>query len=260
MNPGSVPFHLPADRKRILPFQMIRSTPTGDDLTSIKAYRLDDTTNVDLTSTMLASVRVVETPNYDVIKYPATTEFGTAMADGFWYLRMTDGVQTWETEVFTIVPDLTNFMKIEFSCDGNLLYTGGHIDYTDGFEQRIYLVAKVSKPKYPIDIKSEMRQGYEFDKMVTSRKTYFVEFAAPEYLCDVLRTLRNHDNIEITANGITYPVFKLIPVIEWTNEGDYAEVELDFECDTVIHSFGRAKEFTGKDFNNDFNPDFNAET
>lgn len=258
LNPESVPFHLPADAARILPISIVRPENTAEELTQIRAYRKDDTTYIDLTA-IAANFTIIETTTYDVLLYPAISAFSPVLAPGFWYLRLTDGTYTWYTEVFTIALDLTPFVKLEFSHSAPIRYTGGQMDYSGNYKQRIYLSTNISRPRYPLEIQAKVRAGYTFDEIVVSKKVYAMEFPAPEYLCDLLRTIRLHDTVTATCRGITYNIQKATPVIDWPEGEDLAQVEIEMECDTIVRVFGDGAEYTGKDFNNDFNPDFNAE-
>lgn len=47
---------------------------------------------------------------------------------------------------------------------------------------------------------------------------------------------------------------------KWQNQGNLADVEAEFETDTVIKKIGRGKIVTNLgDFNNDYNNDFNKD-
>lgn len=244
--------------RRLLPFQLKRAT-RANAISSFKLYTADGTLFADITTTILAtglSVIRYESLNYDIILYNSALPISTATPEGQYYAVMTDGVDTWYSEVFTIVKDLSRYLLIEYWNADNLPYTNGHIDYTTNYINKIYLDTQIGKPEYNFEEEVKKVDGYTFVEKQISEKTYKFSFVAPEYLCDAVRLIRLHDYIRITSRGIVYNAEIFLATPRWQEDGNLAGVEAEFETDTVIKKIG--KDPAG-DFNRDFNEDFFTE-
>lgn len=248
-------FSLITPERRLLPFQVRRATRVNA-ISSVKLYNLNGTQFADITTTILAtglSIIRYAALGYDVILYNSALPISTATPEGQYYAVMTDGVDTWYSEVFTIVKDLSRYLLIEYWNADNLPYTNGHIDYTTNYINKIYLDTQIGKPEYSFEEEVKKVDGYTFIEKQISEKTYKFSFVAPEYLCDAVRLIRLHDYIRITSRNIVYNAEIFLATPRWQEDGNLAAVEAEFETDTVIKKIG--KDPAG-DFNRDFNEDF----
>jgi hypothetical protein len=197
---------------------------------------------------------------YDVIVYPSLLPFAIDTPDGIYYARMTDGVNVWYSEMFTIVGDLSGYLKIEWYDVENFVFDAGQIVYQNPkFHNVLYLCTELGKPEYTFEEEGETRDGYFFPEKQISEKTYRCMALAPEYLCDVMRFIRMSDKVFVTDKyGRQYDCDTFLITPKWQTQGDLASVEIEFETATVAKKIGRGYITPGRkgDFNNDFNNDF----
>lgn len=251
-----------APKRTLLPFQIMRNTSTRD-ITGAQLYDKNGVLFADITTALketgLQIVRFASL-GYDVIVYPALLPFAIDTPEGIYYARMTDGVNVWYSEMFTIVGDLSGYLKIEWYDVENFVFDAGQIVYQNPkFHNVLYLCTELGKPEYPFKEEGETRDGYFFPEKQISEKTYRCMALAPEYLCDVMRFIRMSDKVFVTDKyGRQYDCDTFLITPKWQTQGDLASVEIEFETATVAKKIGRGNITPGRkgDFNNDFNNDF----
>lgn len=246
----------------LLPFQIMRPTRTNA-ISQVQLYDKDGVYKGDLTQYMkdvgLQIVRF-QSLGYDVIVFPAILPMPTNMFDDIYYLTISDGVQKWYSEMFTVVQDMTPYLKIEWWDIDNFVFDAGQIIYQNpAFKNRLYFCSELGKPEYTFDEEAEKRDGYVFPIKQVSDKTYKCTILAPEYLCDVMRFIRMADYVKITDKyGREYYPDTFLITPKWQTQGDLASVEIEFTTNTVAKKLGLAYlRPVGGDFNNDYNVDFN---
>lgn len=263
----------------LLPFQILfhldnPSQYVNPSIYNAKLYKKDGTLVADITDVFVidnvaqyASISIGD--NNFIIAYNAQSLITShTFAEGQYYIRMEifSGVQystnlVLYSEVFTIVTDMSDYIKIEWWDIEDLVFDSGRIVYkNDGtrYKQRLFLQGDIAKPEYLFEEENEDRDGYSFPVKQISEKKYKFNFLASEYLLDVMRFIRMADYIEITYNGKIYKPDSFLITPEWENNGDVAKVAAEFETDTVVKKLGLGYlRPTGGDFNNDFNDDFN---
>ena len=254
------PLFAPADL--LLPFQIIRNT-RANDVTSVVLYDKTGKQVADITTNMketgLQIVRF-QSFRYDVILYPSILPMPLNQLDGIYYMTLSDGVQTWYSEMFTVVQDVSAYLKIQWWDVENLVFDAGQIVYTEpNYKNTLYLCTELVKPEYEFEEDGEERDGYFFPEKQISVKTYKCTILAPEYLCDVMRFIRMADYIHITDKyGREYDCDTFLITPKWETQGDLASVEIEFKTNTVVKKIGRGYILGNKgDFNEDFNTDFN---
>lgn len=255
------PLFAPADM--LLPFQIIRNT-RANDVTSVVLYEKTGKQVADITTNMketgLQIVRF-QSLRYDVILYPSILPMSLNQLDGIYYMTLSDGVQTWYSEMFTVVQDVSAYLKIQWWDVENLVFDAGQIVYTEpNYKNTLYLCTELGKPEYEFEEDGEERDGYFFPEKQISVKTYKCTILAPEYLCDVMRFIRMADYIHITDKyGREYDCDTFLITPKWETQGDLASVEIEFKTNTVVKKIGRGYILGNKgDFNEDFNTDFNT--
>lgn len=256
-------FPLITPDRKLLPFQIRRNTRSNG-ITKLVLRNLQGQQIADIRSQMIETglhVKRFQSEGYDLIIYTGNLPMAITTHEGLYYAEMSDGVQTWYSEVFDIVRTVDEYMMIEWWDEQPLYYEGGHIEYDGGkYKNRVYLHTQVGKPEYNFEEDGEDRDGYFFPEKQVSEKVYKFTFLAPEYLCDAMRIIRMSDHVEITSRGEKYNADSFLITPEWQQQGDLAAVEAEFETDTVIKKIGRAQAVTIKgDFNNDYNNDYNNE-
>lgn len=249
-------------KRTLLPFQIMRNTSSRN-ITGAQLYDKNGVLFADITTALKETgLQIVPFASlgYDVIVYPSLLPFAIDTPDGIYYARMTDGVNVWYSEMFTIVGDLSGYLKIEWYDVENFVFDAGQIVYQNPkFHNVLYLCTELGKPEYTFEEEGETRDGYFFPEKQISEKTYRCMALAPEYLCDVMRFIRMSDKVFVTDKyGRQYDCDTFLITPKWQTQGDLAIVEIEFETATVAKKIGRGYITPGRkgDFNNDFNNDF----
>lgn len=249
-------------KRTLLPFQIMRNTSSRN-ITMAQLYDKNGVLFADITTALKETgLQIVPFASlgYDVIVYPSLLPFAIDTPDGIYYARMTDGVNVWYSEMFTIVGDLSGYLKIEWYDVENFVFDAGQIVYQNPkFHNVLYLCTELGKPEYTFEEEGETRDGYFFSEKQISEKTYRCMALAPEYLCDVMRFIRMSDKVFVTDKyGRQYDCDTFLITPKWQTQGDLASVEIEFETATVAKKIGRGYITPGRkgDFNNDFNNDF----
>ena len=246
----------------LLPFQIMRTQNYGTVLTGFKIYTKDGVLLGDYLQQLRDAGMVVKSFSslgYDIIVYPGTLPIFTQMSNGQYYAVITDSVNTFYSEIFTVVNDIEPYLKIEWWDIADFIMDAGAIVYTNpSFKNVLYLDSNLAKPEYPFDEEGETRDGYFFPIKQISEKHYRFKFFASEYLLDVMRLIRMADYANITYHGQTYSLDTFLITPDWEDNGDVASVEAEFDTATVAKKIGLGyiKAQRG-DFNDDFNNDYN---
>lgn len=249
-------------KNKMLPFQIMRET-RANNITSVIMYNKNGQQFSDITQNMIETgLQIVKFPalGYDVFVYPGILSMPINTPPGMFYVSISDGVQTWFSDIFTIVNDVSGFLKIEWYDIENAVFDAGQIVYKNPkFANVLYLNTELGKPEYVFEEDGEARDGYFFPEKQISEKTYKCVALAPEYLCDVMRFIRMSDHVIVTDKyKRKYYVDTFLITPKWETQGDIASVEIEFQTATVVKKIGRGIVQTGTgDFNNDFNNDFN---
>lgn len=260
----------------LLPFQVIR-THSDLPVTQIFLCQRDGTHILSLFTSMTEAglqVKSFASLGYDVILYHANfpLSYGITpqgnretltMQDGQYMLEMTDGQHIWYSEIFTVVQDMSSYLKIEWYNDDNLVFDGGQFVFDNPqFHNYLYFATEVGKPEYTFEEEGESRDGFFFPEKQISEKRYRCTILAPEYLCDVMRLIRMCDHVRVTDKyGRIYDCDQFLITPEWQDQGDLASVEIEFETNTVVKKIGSGR-FVAQhgDFNEDYNDDYLIET
>lgn len=246
--------------KRILPFQIVREH-RANAISSVLLKDKEGNTIANISTEMAATglaINSYASYNFDVIVYPGNLLLTITTPEGPYYIEISDGVQTWYSEVFTIVRYTDQYLKIIYSDTESIISEGGILDFSNSFAFNIYLPTQVGKPDYEFEEEVEKRDGYQFLEKQISEKTYKFNFLAPEYLLDAMRVIRMMDNVQIVSKGETYRVDQFLMTPKWQDGGYLASVEAEFQSETVIKKIGAGYvPADNGDFNVDFNNDYN---
>lgn len=175
---------------------------------------------------------------YDVLVYSGNAEVIPSVPIGQYYMRITDGVNTWYSDVFTVVDVIDPYLKIEWWDEEDFVMDAGVIVYQAGFRNRLYLQSDLAKPEYVFTEEGQERDGYFFPTKQISEKRYRFSFWAPEYLLDVMRLIRLSDHVQITYKGGEYNADSFLITPEWEGNGDLASVDAEFDTATVAKKTG----------------------
>lgn len=219
----------------LLPFQVVRTPSTGDAITEFKLVNNLTGAETDIKNNMIAGgLEVVSFTDYDLIIYPAIINLGMEQPIGEYYARMSDGTNTWYSEVITLCSDVSGLLKIEYYHGEDFSYPNGHIRYTFPYKTYCYLHTQIALPEYKYSEKVVERDGYVFPLQQTSWKEHNFKVLGTEPLFDALRFARLHDFLEINHNGYTYSVDEMRLEVEWTQQANIGVGSFEIKTDTVV--------------------------
>lgn len=246
----------------ILPFQILRSHRSG---TAVTLFEIYDKNGIYIGNYLQQirdagiTIKSFGQFGYDVIVFSGQLPILTQFENGQYYAVLSDGFQTWYSEIFTVVNDIQPYLKITWWDIDDFTMDAGTIVYTNPtFKNVLYLQSDLAKPEYQFEEEGETRDGYFFPTKQISEKRYRFNFLASEYLLDVMRFIRMADFAEIEYHGQRYSLDTFLITPEWEDNGDIAAVEAVFDTATAAKKIGLGyiKAQRG-DFNDDFNNDFN---
>jgi hypothetical protein len=241
----------------ILPFQVIVPY-VGNPIVDTFLFNFTTGTYISIETLINAaglSITHYESEDYSIIKFPGSSIF--IIPIGKYYIHISRAGVNHYSEVFTVTDNISEALKIEYWDDIDLEFDLGKVDYSDGFKHTVYLPTQVGRPEYPIEEEVEKRDGHIFVEKQISYKVYKFDFIAPEYLCDAFRLIRMSDNIVITSKGEEYIVENFLYTPTWLQNGLFAKVEAEFQCNTVVKKLGHIYvSAVVSDFNIDYNNDY----
>lgn len=222
---------------RIIPYQFVVPF-TNVAITGSSIISLDTKDIYDGQSSHTLVTRV----DYTVVK---SNGFAVSLPEGRYYAKIdfANGV-TYYSEVFTLVGNISDYVKIQYWNDDILVYNGGEINYEDEFKFEMYLCTTIGKPEYSFEEEVTKRLGYKFPELQVSNKLYKFTCIGPEYLCDAMRLIRLSDYIKIVSKDDSYNALTFSYDAKWETQGDLASIEVEFETDTIIQklsSFNRGQ-------------------
>lgn len=160
---------------------------------------------------------------------------------GEYYIKMTDGAdEIYFSENFKMCKNVDDFIKISFRHEETINTSKDLIFYENYFTNYIYFDSIIGKADYIFLREVETRPGYNFPTHQVSTKRYKFSVLVPEFLADMIRTIRHHDIIEIEYRGQIFPVSEFIATSSWLTEGDLAESIIEFESGTIAVVNGKA--------------------
>lgn len=226
----------------ILPFQLLVEHASETTVTDVTWHNVSTGATLSVLSMMQntgLAVKQFSALGYDAVVYPGQLPAFTSMENGRYFISMRVNGVTYYSDVFTVVNDISPYLKLEWWDMEDFTMDAGTIVYTEPeFKNVLYLKADIAKPEYPFEEEGETRDGYFFPVKQISEKRYRFSFLASEYLLDVLRFVRMADYARITKAGQVYAVDSFLITPEWENNGDVAAVEAEFDTATVAKKIG----------------------
>ena len=245
-----------------VPFQICRAT-RANAISYVRLFKADGTQVATITQQMNDAgllIKRYQSYGYDTIIFPAIVPMQVMNEIGQYYISISDGVQVWYSDVFTVVDKIDDYLKIDWYCEEDMYYRGGVITYTEPkFINTLYLEAQLGKPESPFTEESEERDGLLFPIKQYTEKTYKFSLMASEAMCDVMRLIRMADYIRVTDGyGNEYQADQFLFTPTWQTQGDLASVECEFQTATIFKNIGRGVKVLAAngDFNIDFNNDY----
>lgn len=247
-------YGISVDKNHLIPFFLIVPHRTNASV-SVKAIGTQGDTNAffdgGTTTTTLdlgTSLKVINKASYDVIMFDGETNTPLGLSRGLYYLEISYGdprqvgasVNRY-SDLFVVCDHPENLVKVEWYCTEDLEYDGGVIPYSDGFVNRFYIDSQIAMPEYNFEEEGETRDGIFFASKQISQKVFKFVFVGNEALCDCLRAVRLSDVIVVTDTlGKEYKCNSFLIDTNWLDQGHYAEVNAEFETDTIIKRCGKA--------------------
>jgi hypothetical protein len=222
----------------ILPFQFCTDTKLAV-IEWVKLYSLETDTAIDITDLMLASgLDVYSLYDYSVIQYSSNAEPFAFLTEGSYYLAISNYTDTYYSEVFTVVPDVSNFLRLEWELAKRLDYTGG---MAAPGKSVLYINAELGKPDYVFEEEGTSRDGLFFPEKQLSQKKYRFIFLASEYVCDSIRFAQMADLVTVQdKHGRIYTCDTIQANVDWQEQGDLASVEVEFTTGQVLKKTGNS--------------------
>lgn len=254
------PIYVP--QNMLVPFQIVRETRSNVTLNDVDLYKADGAWVTDITEQMQDAGLMIKryaSYGYDVILFPAIVPMNALNDIGQYYIRVRDRYAAYYSDVFTVVSNIDDYLKIQWYCEEDVYYKGGVIHYTEPkFINTLYLETQLGKPEYPFTEESEERDGLLFPIKMYTEKTYKFTALASEPMCDCMRLIRMADYVQITdPYGNKYDADQFLCTPTWQTQGDVASVECEFQTATIFKNIGRGvKILNNGDFNIDFNNDY----
>lgn len=228
-------YRLPVEVGYFYPFQLVRDrSPFG--ITRFEIVREEDGQVFNVLADMVATgLSIIPGDTSDTIRYLGTVALPGFWEQGLYHAKMSDGSQTWETDTFCMVADVSEMVKVEWWHNEPIRYRDGVIDYAYPYRNYIWLATDIGKPTYPVDQEVKVKNGVEIPLRVTTWKQYNFEHLIPEYLADVLRTVHQHHNKRVYHLGEVYDCQRFsLDNLTWEEYGRLAVAEFVFRTDTVV--------------------------
>lgn len=233
------------DVRRLLPFQI----RTNLSVSQLEALLIDKAGNtIDISGYLNADSNLIKTS--EGYSYIVWHEYllPETIPEGLYYMQVTvieitgeDSVsETFYSDYLRLVRNpMDKYIRIDYWQDDDFDVNGNKILYGDGYRSALYVDAEIGKPEYPFEEIVTKRDGYEFVEKQISEKIYRFTFLAPEYLCDALRIVRMHDFVSIRYKQWKWDVNKILFTPKWQEEGDLAQMDVEFHTDTIIKKTGK---------------------
>lgn len=230
-------------KQYILPFQLLIPS-NGHTITNVVLVDYNTGTVVqNLTSALTITKK--EYTGYDVFVHLYGSVTGAAWNVGRYYLQIQTNYSGYYSEVFTVVDDISPYLKIEWWDDQDLVMKDSRIVYevtsAIKYHSVVFLDTQLGMPEYDFEEEGETRDGLYFPEKMISEKTYKFSFLAPEYLLDAMRFIRMSDHIQITdRNGVVYNADTFLLTPKWQAPGMLASVDGEFQTKVVAKKIGRS--------------------
>lgn len=229
---SSFKLSIPSDR--MIPFQF-RVKSGVREIESCHLMKEDGTQLDDLISNSKLKIKTTSFNGFDVISCDGKSTFSNDLPyGGPYYLRMSNGVSIWYSELFYVdaYQDLSKMLKIETDCDNDL----GDAIFQDGFSFWCYLKTDLGTPSYEYIEDGIKKDGIFLPVKQLVRKEYKFTTYVPEFLCDALNAMRVNDNIIFTSKiyGELRAVEMSIENPKWQGDGGFSLLDISFKTDWQI--------------------------
>lgn len=233
-----------AHNQTLIPFQIITATGAVNASSYVvKLHNIDGSVavaNVGITLTVIA------VDGFDVVVYNGDV-LSSALPIGQYYLTLTSGLNTWYSDVLTVVNNVLGYTRIEWWDSADLQFGAGIIKYryavsgnTVQYKNRMYFSEEIGMPEYTAEEEGETRDGLFYATKIVSGKKYNMRVVqATEAMCDAMRFIQLSDNVEVRDGyGRMYYCDNVLVTPEWVNGGAVASVGVEITTDTFVKQVG----------------------
>lgn len=205
---------LPAPKSEFLPF-VLQLPATGQGLDCLRVYEANGDTLFTTVSSGSFTYEVFTDGTTDFLFYYGGLVAGLNLPCNDYYLE----VQGYYSEVFSVVRNINNYLRLEWKGNGAL--------FQSGFYNLLYLDTLLAEPAYVIDEEGEEDANGAFVALSTKvEKTLKLEtLLLPEFLVDALAGMALHEEKQI-GRYRDVSSLKLTPT--WNRQGCAASVALSF--------------------------------
>lgn len=238
-------YRLPVPQNRIPPFQISRPA-NGYDVASFVLVKAADGSEIDvLADTQASGLQVLtglqdeQGRTVDVIRYPSTIDLPGSYDLGYYYARISDGVNVWHSDDFCMVDDLSGMVKLSWWNDTPILYRDGVLDYSGSYRNWVYLSTDIAQPQYQLDRVVNTRNTVPYVERTTSYKQYNFTAIISEFLADCLRLVPVHDHVEIEYRDELFEVDEFLYGEPQWQTGGLAAIEYTFRTGTIVTTYAQ---------------------
>jgi len=238
-------YRLPVPQNRIPPFQISRPA-NGYDVASFVLVRAADGSEIDILADAQASGLEVLTGledeqgrKVDVIRYPSTIDLPGSYDLGYYYARISDGVNVWHSDDFCMTENTNSLIKLSWWNNTSIAYRDGVIDYSGAYRNWVYISADIAQPNYQLDRVVSTRNTVPFVERTTSYKEYRFTAIISEFLADCLRLVPVHDHVEIEYLDQVYEVDEFLYGEPSWQTGGLAAIEYTFRTGTIVTTYAQ---------------------
>lgn len=229
-------FSIISELDKVPPFQ-IQKEKNGQAVSALTLVNFNDGSEIDiLSNATTAGLNIAVFDDYEIIIYPSTLLLGIQDIEiGFYYLRITYSTTTLYSEVFGMVDDVSEFIKIEYYHSEDFCFPDGHIDYSHPFRNFLFIPSDIAKPSIVYEEQVIEREGFNLPVQQISFVLHRFSMYAPEFLIYALRVVQLHDFVKITYSGFTFDVDEILMTSpKWEGNGDIAVLDFEFKTNTIV--------------------------
>lgn len=230
-------------------FQIVRYHGVANSIVEVLLIQIETNTITNITVDIQSGVGqlkikpVTGTTNYDLITYYPNVEIpNLTTPEGHYYLKISDGVNIWWSEIFAIINYTDHLLRLSWWHHENLESSGVIMKYSSAFvfKNHVFIKTELGRPKFLDEEKIKKIDGREQKLYQVSWKQYQFQFYAPEHLLDVLRLVFMHSFVELEFQAQIYRVDEIQFTENWDKYGDFAQVTCEFTTDTIALTKGGA--------------------
>jgi len=198
----------------------------------------------------------------DILVFRSIAPMALNLIEGYYYIdfevqQNQTNPKRYNSEIFHMMPNLDNFLKLEYFANDEIEYPFGTINFAYPFKFRMYINTDIGRPDYKTTNEELVRDGITFYRKQLSQKVFKFAFIAPEYICDALRLAPLCENKKLTDQYGNEYYLKTMKLDVSFDSGYFAKVKCEFSIDDVIkRTPQRYPQESYEDFNNDYNNDY----